>query len=196
MLTEIESTPVKPVSLSQDMDLFGSAQIIAVPPPKTVIRPQKASTVQPAVLNRPRNEDPDATDEEAINLGEEAGDTSDTFLAKRMFSRMLCDLAGDADADAAGDLFGHIEGAQEQRKQDALIWMFDLNPDGSEVPFTWVCNEIGFDAERVRRITGRSVRQDMKRILKLLSSMVSNEYAKKCELNLMDYCNLSGWQLN
>lgn len=202
MFNAIESPttmPFEPMLVHQEMDLFGTAPVQINSPPKKVIALNKISAIKPECLKITHTEIDDFEDgdeDNSIDLDVSSeGVWSDLFLAKRMIFRMMCDLSGEIDP-AEPDMFGHILGTREQRKQDALIWMFDLNPDGSDVSFVWVCNEIGFDAERVRRITGRSVRQDLKRILKLLSYMVSNEHAKTCELNLMDYVNLSGWQLN
>jgi hypothetical protein len=184
-------------------DLLGPALQQIADPPAPVNRPKQASppfiqTVKAATNVTPKRPiDPDAEEEDSgdIVLEPFANDSTDTFLAKRMFMRMLSDLAGEA-PKAAPDMFGHIEDGREQRRQEALIWMYDLNPDGADVPFVWVCDEIGIDAELIRRVTGRSVRDDLKRILKLLSSMVSPEYAKACEDKLMDYINLTGWNVN
>jgi hypothetical protein len=184
-------------------DLFGMAadQEQVETPKKRTGQPKPAKAVKPAspqTILRNVEESDETEDDSSQDIDLDsfaAGDTTETFLAKRMFARMMSDLAGEI-AATVPDMFGQIVDEREQRKQDALIWMFDLNPDGSEMPFTWVCDEIGFDYELVRRITGRSVRQDMKRILKLLSSMVSHEHAKTCELNLMEYVNLSGWELH
>lgn len=203
MFNAIESPttmPFEPMLAHQEMDLFGIIPVKINSPPKEVIAPQKkTNTLKPVSTKEHRietDEFGEIDEDNSVDLDvTPEGVWSDLFLAKRMFFRMMCDLSGEADP-ADPDLFGHILGTREQRKQDALIWMFDLNPDGSDISFEWVCNEIGFDPERVRRITGRSVRQDLKRILKLLSNMVGNEHAKTCELNLMDYVNLSGWQLN
>lgn len=130
-----------------------------------------------------------------LDLEPSGADSADTCIAKRMIDRMIADLAGEKE-DVVADLFGHVDSERETRKWDALIWMYDLNPDGSDIPFTWACNEIGLDHEAFRRITARSVRIDLKRILKLLTGMVGFNYAKECEYKLADYVNLSGWNLH
>lgn len=118
-----------------------------------------------------------------------------SFIAKLMISRMVDDL-GYKSENGDSDLFGQVAGERELNKQDALIWMFNLNPDGSAMSFEWACNETGLDHESLRSITARSTREDLKRILVLISSMVSLKYAQQCEAELLQYVNLTGWNLS
>lgn len=142
-------------------------------------------------------------EDEETEIDIDAGplDPPETFVAKRMWRILCVDLAATtrADLDLLGDLASHpteVGLSAEHRKQDALIWMFDLNPDGADMPFEWVCNEIGLDHETVRRITARNMRTELKQVLKLLSKMVNFDHAKQCELRLSDYANFSGWDLH
>lgn len=180
-------------------DLFGHVpapdiELTTTPSKASATRPQPKSRIAPKRPISPLSEESDDSSDEAfpINLEPAESDSVDTCLAKRMIDRMIADLNG-RKAQNAGDLFGHIGGDRETCKLDALIWMYDLNPDGSAVPFEWVCNEIGLDHEAMRRITARSVRDDLKRILKILTGFFGIEHAKACEYKLSDYVNLTGW---
>lgn len=196
----MNTTQATPQSVLEETDLFGVTARVEV---KSVASKQptfhRRSTPAANSSKEKQCEEGDDFESDApIEIDFEnisVGDTQETFVAKRMFARLIADLSGEASLTPP-DLFGHINDDREQRKQDALIWMYDLNPDGSLMSFQWVCDEIGLDAEMIKRITARNVRNDLKGILKLLSSMVSPEYANACELDLQDYVNLSGWNLN
>ena len=123
-------------------------------------------------------------------------DTPETLLAKRMFLRMLWDLKLRPEPASNSDLFGQnaTTNQGELDQLDALIWMYSLNPDGSLVSFEWVCDVLGFNADRVRRVTGRSMRAELKRIVNLLSTIVSESHARECELQLSDYVDVSAWR--
>lgn len=178
-------------------DLFGfvpdekPASKADPPALKAVRSPGKATPPTPKNHSSDIDDEPDGADA-LPSLDEDPSDSPETFIAKRMFKVFMDDLSGRT--DAVPDMFDHVAGNREQRKQDALIWMFNLNPDGADMPFEWVCNEIGIDHELVRRVTARNTRAELKRIVKLLAGMVSVEHAKKCEIDLLDYVNLSGWQ--
>jgi hypothetical protein len=201
--------PIQPVPVTED--LFGYALEPPRPPvsASTVCKPKRVRNKPVANATRPkasvqrRFAEPDADEEEDPVPDIEANpyDPPETNVAKRMW-RMLCvDLAGTTSTEL--DLFGDLSAqpdehglSPEHRKQDALIWMFDLNPDGADMPFEWVCNEIGLDHEAVRRITARNMRTDLKMVLKLLTKLLSFRHAKDCELRLAEYVNLSGWDLH
>ena len=185
-------------------DLFGFVQEETTPssspPPETIRRPAKTSATEPAIARSPPalrrrsdNNDEDESAQPMFNgLDEDDHDTPESIIAKRMFRLLLDDLAGKCDAPP--DMFGQVIGNREQRKQDALIWMFSLNPDGAAMPFDWVCNEIGIDHEAVKRITARNMRGDLRRLLQMLSFMFGTAYGQKVEVDLLDYVNLDGWQ--
>jgi hypothetical protein len=125
-------------------------------------------------------------------------DTIETKLAKRMFLRMIWDLTPKPAPTASQDLFGQASTSSqsEQDRLDALIWMYSLNPEPALVPFEWVCDVLGFDPHRVRRVTGRSMRTELKRLVNLLSTIVGGDHAQLCEETLSDYLDVSGWQHN
>lgn len=177
-------------------DLFGLSQA-AEPPRRAAPTAPKPAAQKPKSAAPLDADDLDEDTDDVLNIDLEpsGNDSADTCIAKRMIDRMIDDLVGEK-TQAPADLFGHVDGDRETRKLDALIWMYDLNPDGSDIPFVWACNEIGLDPELIRRITARSVRTDLKRILKVLTGMVGSEYAKACELKLSDYINLTGWNLH
>lgn len=186
-------------SVTAGTDLFGHVpapviELLTQPSKPAPTKPQPKTRITPNRAASSLIDDSDDPSDEVFPLDLEptTSDSVDTCLAKRMIDRMIADLTG-SKAQNAGDLFGHIGGDRETCKLDALIWMYDLNPDGSAVPFEWVCNEIGLDHEAMRRITARSVREDLKRILKILTGFFGIEHAKACEYKLSDYVNLTGW---
>lgn len=158
--------------------------------------------------------DPDAVDDDQPTLSDDVidvftiavKDTPSQRLAKAMFSRMLFDLAAiqptSADVlDEAGlDLFGQTRMKNRKRdygqlrKFDALIWMFDLSPDKPRLTFEWVCEQLGFDEDHVRRITARSVKKDLRQLLRFLAGLVEPDHAKACQVALSEYLNLDTWQ--
>ena len=134
-----------------------------------------------------------------VNLeANDPDDTVETKLAKRMFLRMIWDLTPKPEPAASQDLFGQASTSSqsEQDRLDALIWMYSLNPEPALVPFEWVCDVLGFDPHRVRRVTGRSMRTELKRLVNLLSTIVGGDHARLCAETLSDYLDVSGWQHN
>lgn len=142
-------------------------------------------------------DEPDFPDLEAI----EKGDSPAQILAKRMLLRMMWDLQGKSEVGEP-DLFGQTsltikrDKQTEQNRLDALIWLYGLNPAGSRVSIEMVCDMLGLDHHRIRRIVGRSMRDELKRIVNLLSTMVSCQHAQLCEEKLSDYLDVTNWKLN
>jgi hypothetical protein len=142
-------------------------------------------------------DEPISVDLEAI----ESSDTPETILAKRMFLRMMWDIEGKSE-DVEPDLFGQSSLASHKTSQtdlyrlDALIWFYSLNPDGSLVSIEWVCNLLGFDPHGVRRIVGRNLRKELKRVMHLLSTMLGEHHAQLCEEKISDYFDMSNWRIN
>lgn len=193
---EIPLKPTKPSKppARESGNRAGAVQHIEAPKPTPA-----ASAVVPRT---PAQDDAEDDDAPTVNLEAiDAHDTPEMILAKRMFLRMLWDLAGDVEV-AEPDLFGQTSiqcqkaSLAEQCRLDALIWQYSLNPDGSLVSFEWVCDVLGFDPHRVRRITGRSMRNDLKRLVHLLSTIISLQHAQACEEKISDYCDISSWNLN
>ena len=142
-------------------------------------------------------DEPITVDLEAV----EASDTPESIMAKRMFLRMMWDIEGKSE-DVEPDLFGQASLASHKTSQsdlnrlDALIWLYGLNPDGSLVSIEWVCDVLGFDPHRVRRIVGRNLRKELKRLVHLLSTMLGAHQAQVCEDKISDYVDISNWGFN
>jgi hypothetical protein len=157
--------------------------------------PAKTPPVVPELLVDP--DEPISVDLEGI----EASDTPETILAKRMFLRMMWDIEGKSE-DVEPDLFGQSSLASHKTSQsdlnrlDALVWLYSLNPDGSLVSIEWVCDVLGFDPHGVRRIVGRSLRKELKRLMHLLSTMLGAHQAQVCEDKISDYLDISNWSAN
>lgn len=162
------------------------------------------TTAAPAAHTPPAHEallvDPDepiTIDLEAI----EAGDTPELILAKRMLLRMMWDINGKPD-DITPDLFGQMTSTDKKAKRaendrfSALVWLYDLHPDEPRVSFGWVCDTLSLDPHRIRRIVGRSLRAELKRLVQLLSTIVGQQHAQACEEKISDYLDISHWQLN
>lgn len=132
-------------------------------------------------------------------------DTSAQRLAKAMFSRMIFDLvvltptSADVLEEAGLDLFGQrqIKNCKrdyaEMRKFDALIWIFNLSPDVPQISLDWVCEQLGFNTERIQRIVARSVKKDLRQLLRFIAGLTSADHANACQLALADYVDLASW---
>lgn len=164
-------------------------------PKQTLSAPTQALPAADELLVDP--DEPISVDLEAI----ESSDTPETILAKRMFLRMMWDIEGKSE-DVEPDLFGQTSIASDKTSQsdlnrlDALIWLYSLNPDGGLVTIEWVCDVLGFDPHRVRRIVGRSLRKELKRLVHLLSTIVGAQHAQVCEDKISDYLDISNWSFN
>lgn len=202
---EIEVNPPKPNKRTAHVHATSSD----VPAPQ-------AKPAQPGLESRPTPTHPvhakaaPAADELLVDPDEpvsvdlesiESGDTPEMILAKRMFLRMMWDIEGKAE-EVEPDLFGQTSvtgdkaSQSDQNRLDALIWLYGLNPDGSLVSIEWVCDVLGFDPHRVRRIVGRSLRKELKRLVHLLSTIVSPQHAQACEEKISDYLDISNWSFN
>lgn len=210
----------------QQLNIFGGFDEISVatsgvirrsapvaPAPAEIATPKAAARKQTVQAKPPRVSVPDeeAPAHEAllvdpdepvdVDLESHYGDSPEMILAKRMFLRMMWDINGKAD-DVEPDLFGQTSttsgkaGQAEQNRFDALIWLYGLNPDGALVSIEWVCDVLGFDPHRVRRIVGRSLRKELKRLVHLLSTIVGREHAQECEEKISDYLDISNWSFN
>lgn len=171
-----------------------------VKPIKTLPKPTQPDQTHALPISDELLLDPD--DPITINLESiEASDTPETILSKRMFLRMMWDIEGKSE-DAEPDLFGQTSLASKKASQsdlnrlDALIWLYSLNPDAGLVTFEWVCDVLGFCPHRVRRIVGRSLRKELKRLVLLLSTIVGPHHAQICEDKISDYLDISNWRFN
>lgn len=177
--------PVKPVNPG----LLKSSTPVSTTTPATALPAADALLVDA--------DEPITVDLEAI----EASDTPESIMAKRMFLRMMWDIEGKSE-DVEPDLFGqaslagHKTSQSDLNRLDALIWLYSLNPDGSLVSIEWVCDVLGFDPHRVRRIVGRNLRKELKRLVHLLSTMLGAHQAQVCEDKISDYVDISNWGFN
>lgn len=208
---DVDEIPIDPPKSSKASPPGPAPLHDAPAPPAKAVKP-----VKPGLVSQPKpartapaqalpvadelHVDPDepiSVDLEAI----EASDTPETILAKRMFLRMMWDIEGKSE-DVEPDLFGQTSIASDKTSQsdlnrlDALIWLYSLNPDGGLVTIEWVCDVLGFDPHRVRRIVGRSLRKELKRLVHLLSTIVGAHHAQVCEDKISDYLDISNWSLN
>jgi hypothetical protein len=223
MPTAKVARPPKPAVIAQ-WNIFGGCDEITIDQPQPAKKPAStppARTEAPRVNSRPKIETmvpatrkpapgavqdldfpmPGERFDDGVVVDLESVDPDDsieTKLAKRMFLRMLWDLTPKPEPAASRDLFGQASTASqsEQDRLDALVWMYSLNPDEVLVPFEWVCDVLGFDPHRVRRITGRSMRTELKRLVNLLSTIIGADHARLCEETLSDYVDVSAWKLN
>ena len=179
-----------------------SSKAVKAAKPGMVVQTKPAAPVPatPAPVVEELLVDPD--EPISVNLeGIEASDTPETILAKRMFLRMMWDVEGKCE-DVEPDLFGQSSLASHKTSQsdlnrlDALVWLYSLNPDGSLVIIEWVCDVLGFDPNGVRRIVGRSLRKELKRLMHLLSTMLGEHHAQVCEDKISDYLDISNWSIN
>jgi hypothetical protein len=202
----------------EQFNLFGGCDVITInkpgkkPKPDSepvehtapkieIIVPPVRKSVSPSRKTIPVEDDfplPGQRFDDGVTIDLEAvspDDDPETLLAKRMFLRMLWDITPKRAVAAKLDLLGQATATNqdEQDRLDALIWMYSLNPDGSLVPFEWVCDVLGFDVHRVRRITGRTMGADLKRIVNLLSTIIDECHAQLCEERLSDYLDVSNW---
>lgn len=144
--------------------------------------------------------DPD----EPVDIDLEAIDVNDTpelILAKRMLLRMMWDINGKSE-EIAPDLFGQRTNSNRKAKRaendrfSALVWLYDLHPDEPRVSLGWVCDMLDLDPHRIRRIVGRSMRGELKRLVHLLSTIVGPKHAQACEEKISDYLDISNWSFN
>jgi hypothetical protein len=115
------------------------------------------------------------------------------LLAEEMIKCLLIDIGYVDPEGIEENLLGYSDKTRDYKKLDSLIWVFDLNPDGSELSFNWACDLTDHDTERMKRIIAKNMRSELKQCLVILASMISFEYAKNSEFELAEYVNLSGW---
>lgn len=189
-LHDAPATPTKPVKSTRPV----TAGLRPYPSSKATAL---AKTMPAAAEMLVDPDEPESVDLESID----ASDTPESIMAKRMFLRMMWDIEGKSE-DVEPDLFGQTSLAGDKTSQadlnrlDALVWLYGLNPDGSLVSIEWVCDVLGFDTHRVRRIVGRSLRKELKRLVHLLSTIVGMQHAQVCEDKISDYLDISNWRFN
>lgn len=115
-------------------------------------------------------------------------------LATRMLEIAMTDLS--YIIPPKNQLDAVIGKGRHRRKQDALIWIFNLNPRHARLTFDWVCEELDQDPEVYRRVIAKNCRTDLKVIVRVLVSMLGFKKAKQCADKLYEYLDLTGWHYN
>lgn len=216
--------PMTVPAAANQLSFFGDFDAVSVIPQPIPARPSplndmpvpaqphtKPATKPPAKQARPNRDNPVQVDHELLVDDDEPdvvkleviakGESPALILAKRMFLRMMWDIEGKSD-EVELDLFGQASlttaktSQSDQNRLDALIWLYGLNPDGSDVSIEMVCDMLELDPHRIRRIVGRNMRKELRRVINLLSTMVSQEHAQWCEEKLSDYLDVTGWRSN
>ncbi|MGF6603320.1 hypothetical protein P3T23_008074 [Paraburkholderia sp. GAS448] len=109
--------------------------------------------------------------------------------------------------DAGPDLFGFEDCDQDElRVYDAMQWIYafqDARPDevidgvtvvDVMVPFDFVCERLGWDAEWIRRVAARCLREHFTGLLRTIEAFGDQGFLLKCERKLEDYVDVTGWR--
>ncbi|ONU69036.1 hypothetical protein A8E62_06235 [Burkholderia cenocepacia] len=110
-------------------------------------------------------------------------------------------------ADTGPDLFG-FEGKDqdELRIYDAMQWIYAFQSacpeqviDGATVvdvlvPFDFVCERLGWDAEWIRRVAARCLHDHFGGLLRTIQALGNDGFLLKCERKLEDYVDVTGWR--
>ncbi len=142
----------------------------------------------------------------------EETDTPDLVMCKLLGNMMLNDMRAIVSrrnfaACTGPDLFA-FEGRDqdELRIYDTMQWIYafqDPRPDevingvnvvDVMVPFSFVCERLGWDAEWIRRVAARCLRQHFKGLLRTIAAFEDDGFLLKCERRLEDYVDVTGWR--
>ncbi|VVE33717.1 hypothetical protein [Pandoraea terrigena] len=109
--------------------------------------------------------------------------------------------------DSGPDLFGFEDCDQDElRVYDAMQWIYafqDARPDEEidgvtvvdvMVPFEFVCERLGWNAEWIRRVAARCLHQHFKGLLRTIEAFGDEGFLLKCERKLEDYVDVTGWR--
>ncbi|UIF89405.1 hypothetical protein KAF44_29475 (plasmid) [Cupriavidus necator] len=105
------------------------------------------------------------------------------------------------------DLFA-FEGRDqdELRIYDTMQWIYafqDARPDEAIggvvsadvlVSFSFVCERLGWDAEWIRRVAARCLREHFKGLLRTIAAFDDEGFLIKCERKLDGYVDVTGWR--
>lgn len=115
-------------------------------------------------------------------------------LATRMLEVALTDLSFIPPPNK--QLVATIGKGRHRRKQDALIWIFNLNPRDARLTFDWVCEELDQDPEVYRRVISKYCGSELKVIVRVFVSIMGYKTAKQCADKLYEYLDMTGWYYN
>lgn len=109
--------------------------------------------------------------------------------------------------DAGPDLFGFEDRDQDElRVYDAMQWIYafqDSRPneviDGVTVvdvmvPFDFVCERLGWDAEWIRRVAARCLRAHFTGLLRTIEAFGDEGLLLKCVHKLENYVDVTSWR--
>ena len=114
-------------------------------------------------------------------------------LASKMLSLALDDLEQQSEKKDMDDMFGFAKPDDLVRK-DAIIWLYSLNPEGSDIPFEWVCDELGHDPEIFRRVIARNMPEIIKETIRMLAYLVDDQTIRDMVHTMSEYLNLDDWE--
>lgn len=95
----------------------------------------------------------------------------------------------------------------ELRIYDTMQWIYALqDPRPDEVidgvlvvdvlvTFSYVCERLGWYAERIRRVAARCLREHFKGLLQTIAAFDDVGFLLKCERKLEDYVDVTGWRI-
>lgn len=113
-------------------------------------------------------------------------------LATKMLSLAMSDLAENS-ALSETDMFG-FQRPNDWIQKDALVWIFDLNPDGADISFGWVCEQLEHDPEIFRRVIARNMPEEIKGTIRTLSFLVDEKTIQGVVHTMSNYVNLDEWE--
>lgn len=162
--------------------------------------------------------DDDVERDQAIGTAEshlcriEATDAPDLIMCKLLGNMMWNDMRAIVErrnfvAGKGPDLFA-FEGRDqdEVRIYDTMQWIYgfqDARPeeviDGVVtvdvlVSFNFVCERLGWDAEWIRRVAARCLREHFKGLLRTIAAFDDEGFLIKCERKLDGYVDVTGWR--
>ena len=130
----------------------------------------------------------------------------DQSLAAAMIKTARNDLSGklaDYELDEPGygtpDFFGAKQDLTDPRVKRvycALAWIFDMHEEQPVMPFELACEELGLDAERMRRIIAANMRTRITELIELLADVVNLSFAENVRDQMDEYLNLEGLSLH
>jgi hypothetical protein len=100
--------------------------------------------------------------------------------------------------DLLGDVMGETNRQQQIKAaaQDALIWIFGLNPSPPDISFEAATGQIeGFDVQRFREVVASVCHRELRETLRMVWRMVDKNEAQVVADRLARYVNIDGVRL-
>jgi hypothetical protein len=142
----------------------------------------------------------------------EDADAPELKMCKLMGNLMWNDLRAivkrrNVVTEGGPDLFGFKDRDQDElRVFDAMQWIYafqDARPEEKiggvtlvdvMVPFDFVCERLGWDAEWIRRVAARCLHKHFVGLLRTIEAFGDDGFLLKCERKLEDYVDVTGWR--